>query len=271
MKAFFIAVLLLATALGFAQSLFTGTVKDAVSGNGLPYVNIGIVDRNVGTVSAQDGTFSINLDEKYSTDIIRISLVGYKNIEMTVASFRKKYEAGQVRMDIEAAQLKEVVIRNFPHTILWGNTKIGRDKVTAGFANNVLGNEMGLLIKATEHPARLEAFHALVADNKYGKLKFRLNVYTVKDGLPDRSLLTESIIVESDIRQGKLTVNLYEYDIIVNGNFFVSLEWIEGLGEGGLHFMADYSGPQLITRATSQGKWNVRDDLSFAFTITAKY
>lgn len=67
-----------------------------------------------------------------------------------------------------------------------------------------------------------------------------------------------------------MTVDLRDYNIMVNGDFFISLEWIEELGEGGLHFKADYTGNPVITRAASQGKWNKQEDISFGFTVSVK-
>ncbi len=52
----------------------------------------------------------------------------------------------------------------------------------------------------------------------------------------------------------ELTINLKPYDILVDGDFLVSLEHVKDLGEGELYF---YTGTGKLTyfRITSQGSW----------------
>lgn len=239
----------------------------------LPYASIGIVGRNFGTVAKEDGTFALNLDGKPEDDLIRISALGYTSVEITVAEFRRRFpENAFITLKKNVRELTEVAVRTFAHPIEWGNKSIDRrEKVDAGFANNKLGNELGMVFKTKKKPVKLTAFKALLAYNHYKSIRFRLNVYAMEKGLPGASLLEENIIFTSDLKDGVLTVDLEDYGIVADGDFFVSLEWIEDLGEGGLHFVADYSGPEVITRAASQGVWNKQDELSFAFWVSGKY
>jgi len=255
---------------GWGQTV-TGKIMEAPSGQAVPYASIGVVGRNIGTVSGNDGHFSLVIpDETEGT--VRVSALGYISFETSVAEFRQLGQNAVIRLKPDVKALKEVVVRHFAHAAEWGNTKINRKElVDAGFVNNKLGNELGMVIKAKEKPVKLMKFRAQVAYNKYDEFRFRLNVYAMKDGWPTESLLTDNIIVTSQIRKGVLEVDLSDYGIVAEGDFFISLEWIEDLGEGGLHFYADYSGPKMITRAAAQGKWNEQDDLSFAFTVSVRY
>jgi hypothetical protein len=133
-----------------------------------------------------------------------------------------------------------------------------------------LGNEIGIVVKIKHKPTFIEAFHAVLDYNKFDTFKFRINIYNLKKGVPNENILTENIIATTQIKKGILTVNLSDYNIVVNENFFISIELIEQMGQGGLHFLADYKGSPIITRAASQGKWNKQDDLSFGFSVTVK-
>lgn len=255
----------------FPQQSVKGRILDPQDAP-VAYANVGVVGRNAGTVSAPDGSFSLALDTRFDDGMVRISAMGYVTLELKVPEFRNRMASGDpIRLERNVTTLKEVAVRNFSHPDTWGNTIKPKERVTAGFANNKLGNELGMLFKAKKKPVKLMAFEALVAYNHYKELKFRLNVYAVRDGLPAESLLTENIIFTSEVKKGRLLVDLSDYGIVAEGDFFVSLEWIEDLGEGGLHFVADYSGPQVLTRAASQGVWNRQDDLSFAFRVSVRY
>lgn len=273
-KIFFLLFLIAATNNILAQSItYAGIIKDKDSKEDIAYVNIGVLNKNIGTVSDVNGKFEISLDNKFDSETLKISIIGYKSQSIKVADFKKKMtENATIFLEKNIAELKEVVVRNRNlQTGILGNT-IEKKSVSAGFVNNVLGNEIGITVKIKNKPTFIEAFNAIVDYNNYKELKFRLNFYDLKKGLPNNNILQENIIVTSTIKKGKLTVDLSDYNIVVTDDFFVSIELIEGLGEGGLHFLADYTGSAVITRAVSQGKWNkVNDDLSFGFTVTAKY
>ena len=254
-----------------AQIVFEGVVKDKDTGQNIAYVNIGILNKNVGTVTDAGGKFTIALDGKYDNETLKVSIIGYKSEVFKVADFKSDYaKSAVIYLEKNIAELKEVVINGKLKTGILGNT-LDKKTVSAGFVNNVLGNEIGIVVKVKKKPTYIEAFHAMVDYNHYAVLKFRLNFYDLKDGLPNNTILTENIIITSTIKKGKLTVDLSDYNIVAEEDFFVSLELIEGLGEGGLHFLADYDGSPIITRAVSQGKWNKQKDLSFGFTVTARY
>jgi hypothetical protein len=133
-----------------------------------------------------------------------------------------------------------------------------------------LGNEIGIKVKINKKPTFIEAFQAIVDYNKFENLKFRINIYGLKKGFPDRNLLSENIIATSQVKKGLMTIDLAEYNLMVSDDFFISIELIEQLGTGGLHFLADYAGSPIITRAASQGQWNKQGKLSFGFSVVVK-
>jgi hypothetical protein len=83
----FIFIFLLAPLVSIAQ-LIKGRVLDHETKLPLPYINIGVVNRNSGTVSMEDGTFTINLTEKKGTDTVRFSSIGYRPQTFLVEEMR---------------------------------------------------------------------------------------------------------------------------------------------------------------------------------------
>jgi hypothetical protein len=199
-------------------------------------------------------------------------MIGYVSQSLKVKDFKENLQKNNIiYLEKSVATLKEVVIRSKKlKTKILGNT-LDKKTVSAGFVNNILGNEIGIIVKVKKKPTHIENFNAIVDYNNYGNFKFRINFYDIKNGLPNNSILQENIIANTNIKKGKLTIDLSDYDITVTEDFFVSIELIEGLGEGGLHFLADYSGSPIITRSASQGKWNKIEDLSFGFNLKCKY
>ena len=59
------------------QTILKGKLIDAETSSPLSYVNIGVIGKNVGTVSAFDGSFGLSVASKYDSDLLRISIIGY--------------------------------------------------------------------------------------------------------------------------------------------------------------------------------------------------
>jgi len=258
----------------FGQEIHTGKIIDTSTNEGLSYVNIGIVGKNVGTVSDLDGNFEIPLKSIYDKDILKISMIGYKSLEYSVADF--KYQLTK-KLDIlltpQITELQEVTIfsTKFTQEKVLGN-KTTSQAMSGGFETDKLGNEVGLVIKLKKSPSYIKSFHASIVENSYGTVKFRLNFYNLdKKKMPNQSILNENIIVTTEMKNGILSVDLTEYNIIVEDDFIVTLEWIEDYGKDGLYFSAGLFGSPVIARETSQGDWKKVPPISLGFNVVAKY
>jgi len=254
------------------QSLFEGTIKDKKTHMILPYVNIGIIGKNIGTVSNPNGDFKIKLEDKYNNDSLRFSMIGYNSKTFKIADIKNKI-ANPLKIELETSQtqLSEVVVysREFKEKVLGNETE--SKAIVAGFSSNELGNEVGIVIKIKHKPTYIETFNVNIASNKYDTLKFRINFYTLKDGMPDKNILKQPIIVKTTLKNGKLSIDLRKSNIIVEDDFLVALEWIEDLGKDGLYFSASLMGSPVIARYTSQGDWNKIGPVSLGFNVNVKY
>jgi hypothetical protein len=63
----------------FTFSQIKGIVKDSISGEPIPYVNIWVENENIGTTSEEDGTFTINANEEKK---LVFSALGYEEKEI---------------------------------------------------------------------------------------------------------------------------------------------------------------------------------------------
>ena len=271
-KTFLGLLLLLHSFCIFSQSTIEGYVRDAKTHSILPYVNIGIIGKNVGTVSNNTGWFKILIDSKYINDSLRFSMIGYNSKTFVVSDAVKLLNnTADIELEENAIQLDEVVIlsRDLKEKILGNETE--STAIVAGFSTNELGNEVGIVSKIKKKPTYIQEFNVNIASNKYDTLKFRINFYTLKDGLPESNILRQPIIVNTTLKNGKLSIDLRKYNIEVENDFFAALEWIEDLGSNGLYFSASFLGSPIISRHTSQGNWEKLGAVSLGFNVKVKY
>ena len=196
MKFFLILTLALSSSISFSQETYQGKISDSKTGNALAYVNIGIVGKNIGTVSNSEGNFKIVFDEKFDEDTLRISMIGYKSLEFKVIDFKNEiHNKPLIQLEQGVFALEEIRIshKKLKEKILGNKTE--SKVMLGGFTSNELGNEVGVVIKIKASPTYIESFSASIASNKYDSLKFRLNFYDLKDGFPDKSILKENIII----------------------------------------------------------------------------
>ena len=98
----------------FAQfKTYNGFLKDIENNQPLAYVNIGIIDKNLGTVSDANGQFDLNLDDKFDSEILKISMIGFKTQTFKVKDFKEKIlKDNVIYLEKSVATLKEVAIKN---------------------------------------------------------------------------------------------------------------------------------------------------------------
>lgn len=251
----------------YCQSNLNGIIKDSSDNSPLPYVNIGIRNKDVGTVSDNAGKFSLSLSEGYEQDSIIISSIGYQSQAFKISELIAHLsENNEISLEPTTILLPEIILTNKSkkNSILGNNTQTKTVKI--GFTSNLLGNEIGVRLKIKK-PTTLIEFNTFIVENEYDQLKFRLNVYNMKDGKPDQILLNKSILIDTNIKEGLLSVDLLPYNIVVEEDIVVCLEWIEDLGDKGLYFSGKLLGAPMYYRKVSQGIWEKSGTISAGFFV----
>ena len=247
---------------GFTQKVLSGEVLELGTQNALPFVNIGVLGKRKGTVSDMEGKFYLKIQDEMLDDTLRFSMVGYESQEMSVRSWIKQLESDpKVFLATRVNNLKqaEVKISAKPRERIYGN-KTKSKIMSAGFASNSLGSEMGIPIKFKSFPAYVEDLTFQINANVYDSLLFRVNFYSLNEkGLPDKSILSQNIIIElTGPHRGKVVIDLSEYHIVCHENIAVCLEWIRDYGipnDSGLMFSFAPFNKGMFIRHTSQDSW----------------
>ena len=63
-----------------AQYILQGQVVDAFTKDPLPFVNIGVLKKELGTVSNEDGFFFLEVPDVYATETLRLSMIGFDTL-----------------------------------------------------------------------------------------------------------------------------------------------------------------------------------------------
>jgi hypothetical protein len=258
---------------GYGQVDIVGQVLDATTQEPLPYVNIGLVNQNIGTVSDESGYFELEVPaNQYNDATLRFSMIGFESRDFILKDYLD-LQILTISLEEKATALEEVVLttqRNKYQTKILGN-KTTSQLIYAAFTTNKLGNEMGFIVRGRKNPMILKKFNVSLVENDYGPIRFRLNFYSLKDGLPEQTLLNENIIVETDISSGIVSKDLTPYEIVIDQDFFVSIEWIEDLGPRKLFFSGGFFGSPLIAREVSQGSWSKVGSASVGMNVEVRY
>jgi hypothetical protein len=269
----FLLLFLIPTLFGFGQVTIDGQIVDAQTKEPLPYVNIGLVDQNVGTVSDDQGFFEFEVNpQEYGQAVLRFSMIGFETKEYPLNDYINQ-ELFFISMAEETTALDEVMVsskRTQFETKVLGN-KTTSQMIYASFTTNLLGNEMGFIVRQRKRPMILKKFNFSIVENDFIPLRFRLNFYKIENGLPSSTLLKENILIETNVSSGVVTKDLSPYEIVIDEDFFVSIEWIEDLGPGNLFFSGGFFGSSLIAREVSQGTWRKVSAASVGMNVEVRY
>jgi hypothetical protein len=212
-----------------AQGVYTAKITDASTKMGIPFASIGIKGKNIGTVADDQGNFELNLLRSPEDDTLKISAVGYKANAFTVSEARQSMTK-IIYLEPQAVKLNEVLItsKKIKRKVL-GTTKYSTRNCSAfqGLEGNWKGEEAA--IRANNESGKsvfIEDFNFYIIQNKYeDSLVFRLMLYSVNDrNLPGPTFLNKPVIFKTAVKQGVVHVDLKNYNIVHEGDFFISLE-----------------------------------------------
>lgn len=191
-----------------------GVVKDSISGEPIPYVNIWVENETIGTTSESNGSFSLDIKEE---KVLVFSALGY---EVKKASSKTDI----ILLKPKVFELKEVVIEQpkFSKEIELGNYE------TSGFRIGLRNINSAVYFKPYDemitHPFLKEI--KFLTKSEVENAKIRIKILSVNtDNSPGESLIDEEIIVSVKKGKSKNIVNFTEYRFkIPLVGFFISFE-----------------------------------------------
>jgi hypothetical protein len=249
----------------------SGVVLDQTTHEALPYVNIGSIQKNYGTVTNAKGEFSLTIPFDRD-DTLKISSIGFIEQIIPVGDIHWKPDQ-TIFLKEKVTVLRETVVEvKALKTRTLGHTT--RSKFFGGkLGSNRLGTAIGVKINIGK-AVMLERFNFTVSYNQLDTAVFRLNVYRVKKGMPFENILTQNILCRLGKQTGSFHIDLSSYEIIVEDDIVIGLEWIEGNMEGtssGIVFSAAPLNNGTFLKYSSQGKWKRFKGMGVGFNVRVKY
>ncbi|WP_139307979.1 carboxypeptidase-like regulatory domain-containing protein [Pontibacter flavimaris] len=258
MKHAFTLLLLLIAIGSEAQSIrLWGAVLSANTGQPLPYVNIGIRNKNIGTASDGQGQFILSLPPAHAQDTVTFSAVGYQEQAVPVRELAS-IKPLEVRLQEKATSLQEVVvqprqlkIRKLGVTgrlpVVWGNPDQREGRDIYEFAN---------FIQVKDKPAKLLSAHFYLSSAKLDSAMFRINLYKSHNGLPGKRLVEQSIVQRLPATEGWVHVDLKALAIYVEEDFYLGIEYLPAAGADRMAIiLGGKLGGSSYSRKASLGSW----------------
>ena len=280
MKNFTLIILFSCYLLNSFSQNYSGQIINKKSREPIPFANIGIIGKNVGTVSDVSGLLTIELNKELDNDTLCISCIGYEKRAYLVVDFKKAIENSQqfkIELSPKSYQLDEITIQPIDtKTYTLGNLCDSNSAYGNAFYSNKLGTEMGVIINlpGRKNQAFLKNFRFYVGEFTFDDFPVRLNVYNLINGKPSANILTEPIFFEIT-SAGEYIIDLTKYNIVTEGDFFISLEYyrIADQKDGKLTFCAVHNRKANkgngYYRLASQGNWQreMFDNVGFSVQV----
>lgn len=271
-------IFLIYYSVAFSQA-YSGKLVDKHSGVPILYANIGISNKNIGTVSNAKGEFKLELNSTEDYDTLFISCIGYERKSYLISNFKNSYRSSNqiiIELQPKVYELAEVVVRPIGTKIYTlGNFCESNSAYGNAFYSKELGTEIGVIIILPDNKniAFLQNFRFEVGKFTFDKFPVRLNVYNMINGKPNENILREPIFIEITTAD-EYIIELEKYKILTNGDFFISLEYyrVADDKEGELVFCAvekENNGNGYF-RLTSQGNWMPEMVANTGFSVRVK-
>jgi hypothetical protein len=253
--------------------VISGEVLSFENNEPLAYVNIGIKNKTVGTVANNNGQFKLILNDRVAeNDTVIFSYVGYKTKTFLISELKSTKKP--ILLRLQNMELEEVIVSS--KKIKLKSKKIGRSSKGLGlmhsnfytyYEKNVddrLSKEKGMKFKIRRN-CHIKDLNFNISSNDFTYLKFRVNFYEIKDGLPSELIVQKNILFEiKENYLGWFKVDLESYDIYFNEaieEVAVTIQWLESVktNDKSKYFALSTAGSALHTayfREKAMDSWN---------------
>ena len=257
----------------------SGQVKDGKSGKPIPFANIGIIGKDIGTITGLDGIFSLELSKATDGDTLRFSFVGYEPLNLLVNYIRKNGFPNEVLLKEEIVELKEVIVASDRLTPKMLGIR-RKDcypiplykKITSNipFPQPGYRHEIGTFF-ANNQPVYLDSIQFNFTDIQIDTVTLRINIYVyVEDHF--KNVLNEPLYINFQSSDESQQIDVSHLGIQLESNFLVSIENYGRINDNSLNILANFKskGKKYPTyyRRNTQSNWVILKSKSQDFGIS---
>lgn len=252
------------------HTCYSRTVLSESTGEPVIYASVGVINRNLGTVTDTLGNFSLKIPTEFINDTIRISSVGY--LPKTFAAKDINNIPDTIFLADDIIMLSEVVVK--PQRIK--HRTAGR-KGAGGFiyieieGNRAAGQGLATPLKVKDRAWLKELGFTIMTEGRpLSKMKFRVNVYRKED---NGYILQNFKPVYFDYDKSRLVKGLFIYKfpeeiMLDEGDYYVELEFLENFSNEYFIMRSKPLTGQTRYRYASQSDW---ETMPFGAPIYIEY
>lgn len=200
--------------------VIVGKVVDEQTGEAIAYVNIGIVELGIGTVSDKTGHFRLKISEG-KADSVLFSAIGYESVEYAISDLSEEAEVKLIPKSYELESF-DVTERARGRDRTYGE-KSWLLRGPINLAYNRAGDEIGAHIKI-KRSTYLKSANFTIESISGDSMIFRVNIYEFRDGKAGKNLLKDNIIINAAQKEGVFSIDLKPYQIVVDDDVLLTLE-----------------------------------------------
>ncbi|SNR60333.1 CarboxypepD_reg-like domain-containing protein [Lutibacter agarilyticus] len=255
-----------------------GVITDSLK-NPIQYVNVGILNKPVGTVTNENGEFFLNINNSFISDTLKISCLGYKSKELQIEKLSNN-ESAIISLENHTEILNEIIIKSSNLKTYSKGKEKTKTKNKVFFAipslkNLNLGSEIGRKFSlGTKKPSLLKEFKFFLKENNFDSVLFRINFYKIENNKPSKKINSRNILIPAENQfTGWISVDLTDYEIKTQEDIIVAVEWIKASEKGdklSLPILVPSFSSTHYYKYGTHAKWKKYGSISTAMILTYK-
>jgi pimeloyl-ACP methyl ester carboxylesterase len=256
------------------KAMFKGVTVDGKTMLPMPYVSIGIKNKPVGTVSDSTGRYVLSYlqNEVNEKDSIFFKAVGYRTVKMAFGTYLKTDKT--IKLSEAPNMLETVAIKAKPLEVKnYGRSTASLIFFPAMYKNiprqsDEKGREQASILKIDQH-VYLRKLSFKINRRSFKRITLRMNIYNVKGGLPDQSILGKDVVFDikgtTEIGMPRAeSIDLSPYQIHIKGQkeiavslAILDLEPLAGDSVQPAFFIPSFPGPlrSSLFRMKGEAEW----------------
>ncbi len=212
---------------GYTQNIkMNGSVINSETKEPIKFVNIGILKKNKGTISNENGEFNLNISRKFLNDSLTISHINYYPIKVPIENLKNK----PILLTPKTNELSEIIVSNKKIK----HRKIGVKSFNRFLSMRVISEtndiiEVAQRVNISNKEVRIKVVNFNIRKwSKVDGVYVRINFYKNEDNAPGEKIIMKNIIKEIPKKTDSnwMQINLDAYHINISQNFFVGIEFI---------------------------------------------
>jgi len=213
--------------LGYAQNIeMNGLIIDSATKEPVEFVNIGILNKNQGTITSPKGEFSLTIPKRFETDSITVSHINYYSIKILATNFKNR----TVFLEPKTTELSEVVVSNKKRK----TRKIGVKSYSRLLSMRVVSKNNDIVeaaqrINIPSEEIKVKAVNFAIRKwSEIDGVKIRINFYENVNNVPKKRIVFKNIVAEIPTQKDSdwMRIDLNKKDIYISQDFFVGIEFI---------------------------------------------